>query len=81
MPCYTFFLFLGRTTYFKPEHKDDPIYYRDHAQWLNIKEKNSSITEQTTFSDIYYASVYDVSNVILLCLITGVVSHFRLEVI
>lgn len=53
-------MYIGTAAYFKNEHRNDPIYERDHEQWLILKGKNSSTTEDTTFDDIYYASVSEV---------------------
>jgi len=54
-------LFSGKAAYFKDEGKQSTIYGSDHTLYELLKYKNSSINENTTYADIYYVSIVDVS--------------------
>ena len=52
---------LGRAAYFSEEEKHRRIIDTDYSLWNVLKHKNSSLSKEVTYSDIYYASIGDVS--------------------
>ena len=53
---------VGKAAYFRQEQKHKPIYDTDYGLWQLLSAKNKSITTNTTYSDVYYASMTDVSS-------------------
>ena len=53
---------LGRAAYFSEEEKHKKIIDTDYSLWNVLKHKNSSLSKEVTYSDIYYASIGDVSH-------------------
>ena len=52
---------LGKAAYFSEEEKHRKIIDTDYSLWNVLKHKNSSLSKEVTYSDIYYASIGDVS--------------------
>lgn len=54
-------IFLGMAAYYWPLDYDQPISYRDKNLMGLLKQRNSSIDERTSYKDIYYSSINEVS--------------------
>lgn len=50
----------GRAAYYSKDEANQPVARVDNSLYHILKQKNSSVTEKTTFNDVYYASISEV---------------------